>query len=34
MIRADNLWKKYGHHDAFQGLSFSCSLSRRLFTLL
>jgi ABC-2 type transport system ATP-binding protein len=23
MIRADNLWKKYGRHDALQGLSFS-----------
>ncbi|MEO6910079.1 MAG: ABC transporter ATP-binding protein [Edaphobacter sp.] len=23
MIRANNLWKKYGHHDALQGLSFT-----------
>lgn len=23
MIRANNLWKQYGHHDALQGLSFS-----------
>jgi len=23
MIRADNLWKKFGHHDALRGLSFS-----------
>jgi ABC-2 type transport system ATP-binding protein len=23
MIRADNLWKSYGHHDAVRGLSFS-----------
>jgi len=23
MIRADNLWKKFGRHDALQGLSFS-----------
>ena len=23
MIRADNLWKKFGRHEALRGLSFS-----------